>query len=68
MTTEKSCNQFIKEMREAGFDFEFKATNNDGLVVKSKNWVDDNKKYIEVIPSLNHLKVKNEAKSRKKVA
>ena len=25
--TEKSCNQFIKEMKEAGFSFTYRATN-----------------------------------------
>lgn len=25
--TEKTCNQFIKEMKEAGFSFKYRATN-----------------------------------------
>lgn len=33
--SEKTCNQFIKEMTEAGFSFDFKATNGDQVYVGS---------------------------------
>lgn len=33
--TDKSCKQFIEEMRDAGFDFTFTATNGE-LVVKGE--------------------------------
>jgi hypothetical protein len=29
MTEEKTCNQFIKEMKEAGFSFTYRATSGD---------------------------------------
>lgn len=29
--TEKSCNEFIKEMADAGFDFSFRATNGNDV-------------------------------------
>lgn len=36
--TEKSCNQFIKEMAAAGFDFDFVATNGENKIKgKCKN-------------------------------
>jgi len=61
---EKSVKQFITEMRMAGFEFEFKAVSNDGLVVKSKNWVDDNKVYRETTPRIVPKLVKHEKKNR----
>lgn len=33
--TEKTCSQFINEMRDAGFDFTFTATSGD-LVIKGE--------------------------------
>ena len=53
---EKSVNQFVKEMREAGLSFEFKASSNDGRVVQSKGWVDDETIYTEISPVLEYKK------------
>jgi hypothetical protein len=62
---QKSVKQFITEMREAGFDFEFKAVSNDGLVVKSKNWKDDNRVYTEIVPLVQLKRIeKNATKAR----
>jgi hypothetical protein len=61
---EKSVKQFVKEMREVGFEFEYKAVSNDGLVIKSKNWVDDNTVYRESTPYIAPKLVKNEKKNR----
>lgn len=61
---EKSVKQFIKEMRMAGFEFEYKAVSNDGLVVESKNWVEDDRIYREATPYLAIKSVKNEKKNR----
>lgn len=63
---EKSVNQFVKEMREAGFDFEFKASNNEGLTVQSKGWIDDNRVYHEVNAATNHIQPKEDVKPRKR--
>jgi hypothetical protein len=30
--SEKTCNQFIQEMRDAGFDFTFTATSGDQVI------------------------------------
>ena len=36
---EKTINEFLKDMKLAGFDFEFKATReSDGLQIASKGW------------------------------
>lgn len=61
---QKSVKQFIAEMREAGFDFEFKAVSNEGLVVKSKNWVDDNRIYRESTPYIAPKLVKINVKDK----
>ena len=63
---EKSVRQFIKEMRAAGFDFEYKASNDAGLVVKSKGWVDDNRVYVEISPVLEFKKEKKPLSRRRK--
>lgn len=60
-TLQKSVKQFITEMREAGFDFEFKAVSNDGLVVKSKNWKDDNRVYTEIVPLVQIKRIEKHA-------
>lgn len=61
---EKSVKQFITEMRMAGFEFEYKAISNDGLVVESENWVDDDRVYREVTPYLAIESVIHEKKNR----
>lgn len=39
MKKEKTINEFVREMKAAGFDFEFKATReSDGMVVVSPGW------------------------------
>ena len=38
--TEKTCNEFVKDMAEAGFDFTFTATNgNDVYIGDCKNGI-----------------------------
>lgn len=39
MKKEKTINEFVREMKAAGFDFEYKATREiDGMVVVSPGW------------------------------
>ena len=63
---EKSVNQFAKELRAAGLDFEFKATNIEGLTVKSKGWIEDETVYTEISPVLEYKVDKNVTKTRKR--
>lgn len=58
----KTINQFVGEIKNVFGDVQYKAVSNDGQVFKSKNWVDDKKSYIEIIPAIP-LKVEN-AKAR----
>lgn len=45
--TEKTCSQFLKEMTEAGFSFDFRATNGDEVYIgKAKDGVLTSKKQL----------------------
>lgn len=58
MTSEKTVNEFMKEMRAAGFDFEFKATrHSDGLVLVSEGWIEqpEPRGVFEALPSPEYL-------------
>lgn len=64
--TEKTCNEFLKEMADAGFSFDFRATNgNDVYIGSAKDGVLKSKKQATQEELKNRIKEQLKSGERK---